>query len=392
MTLNKAGDPVRIAFVSDNAFPWFNGGIERRRFIIMHRLAMQGNDVHCFTMFRDGMRSKDFKFEGINYHCVREASGWQGMYTNTGKRRSIRMPLVFAIAMFFKILPYRFDMVDADSFPFLHIPPLYLYTRLRRMRLVVTWHEVWSRGFWLSYSRKIGTIGYIVEKLCAIVPDMHISNASTTKRLLWREFRVDPKKVVVFPAAVDGAEISRFLAANRWPARKNKFIVINRLVRHKRVGLAIEAIAKTNAKLVVVGTGPELDKLEKLAREKARGKVTFMHGLSTRRLYTEICESKALVMPSEREGLSLVALEALALGTPVVVMDTSSLPREVRKYCIEVKEGRLGSALDAISKGYGRYAAKYERTRGAVVKEFSGDKAQQVYSGIMEKLRGTARS
>ena len=89
----------------------------------------------------------------------------------------------------------------------------------------------------------------------------------------------------------------------------------NRLVGPTRVGLALEAIAETDAKLTVVGTGPELEKLERLAREKARGKVTFVHGLSTRRLYREICESKALVMPSEREGLSLVALEALALGT-----------------------------------------------------------------------------
>ena len=138
----------------------------------------------------------------------------------------------------------------------------------------------------------------------------------------------------------------------------------------------------------MVGTGPELEKLERLAREKARGKVTFVHGLSTRRLYREICESKALVMPSEREGLSLVALEALALGTPVVVMDTSSIPREVRKYCIEVKEGRLGRALNAISSRYGVDEKKNEDVSREVLEEFSGDRAGKVYSGIMRRLNG----
>ncbi len=378
---------MRIAFVSDNAYPWFNGGIERRRFIIMHRLAKQGDDVHCFTMFRDGMAGREFSFKGIKYHCVGEAVGWQGMYTSTGKRRSARMPLSFAFEVFFKILPYRFEMVDADSFPFLHILPLYFYTRLRRTKLVVTWHEVWSKSFWTGYSRTIGSIGYVIERVCARASDMGIANASTTKRLLEREFGVDPERVVVFPAAVDAAEISRFRAANR-PRRKNKFIVINRLVGHKRVGLAIEAIAETDAKLTVVGTGPELEKLERLAREKARGKVTFVHGLSTRRLYREICESKALVMPSEREGLSLVALEALALGTPVVVMDTSSIPREVRKYCIEVKEGRLGRALNAISSRYGVDEKKNEDVSREVLEEFSGDRAGKVYSGIMRRLNG----
>jgi glycosyltransferase involved in cell wall biosynthesis len=197
---------------------------------------------------------------------------------------------------------------------------------------------------------------------------------------------VEPEKVVVFPAAVDGEEVSRFRAGNRL-RRKDKFIVISRLVSHKRVELAIEAIAKTRAKLVVVGTGPERERLERLAREKARGKVSFVHGLSTRRLYREICESKALIMPSEREGLSLVALEALALGTPVVVTDTSSLPKEVRRYCIEVREGRLGEALNEISRNYMAHEKRNEAAGREVLEEFSGDRAQAVYSGIMRRLK-----
>lgn len=378
---------MRIAFVSDNAFPWFNGGIERRRFIIMHRLARQGNDVHCFTMCQESMRGSEFAYEGIKYHCVGEARGWQGMYTNGGMRRSVRMPLAFATLVFFKILPYRFDIVDADSFPFLHILPLWAYARLTGTRLAVTWHEVWSRDFWRGYSRKIGGIGYLVERLCAAMADVNITNAGETKRLLVKEFGTDPKRIVPLTVAIDRDEIERFLARNR-PAKKDKFIVISRLVRHKRVGLAIRAIAKTKARLVVVGTGPELEDLRKLAARAAKGKVDFREKLSTAGLFREICESKALIMPSEREGLSLVTLEALALGTPVLIASTSSLPREVRRYCIEASEGGLGEAMERLSKGYLARAGKDARIRREVLEEFSGDRAQEVYEGIIRRLRG----
>jgi L-malate glycosyltransferase len=373
---------MRIAFVSDNAFPWFNGGIEKRRFIIMHKLAQSGHEVHCFTIHQETMPAIEFKYEGIRYHCVGEAAGWQGMYTNSGKRRSITMPLKFSFRLFFKILAYRFDVLDADSFPFLHVPPLWLYSKIRHTRFVVTWHEVWSRAFWKNYLHAAGTIGYTIEWLCAHMSDMLIANSSTTKKLLEDELGVKGSKILEFPAAVDKDEIDEFVSKHRC-RKKDKFIVVNRLVKHKRVQLAIDAISKTDGgKLVVVGTGPELESLEKLARERAPGKVEFQHAVSTERLFEEMCESKALIMPSEREGLSLVALEALALGTPVVVADTSSLPNEVRRMCVEAKEKKMGDLLARILKNYPRYGKKSDGMRAEVFDKFSGEGAERIYKRI----------
>jgi glycosyltransferase involved in cell wall biosynthesis len=374
---------MRIAFASDNAFPWFNGGIEKRRFIIMSKLAETGNEVHCFTMGRQGMPGKDFTYKKIKYHCVGGAEGWQGMYTNSGKRRSIVMPLKFSVKLFFKIMPYKFDMLDADSFPFLHVIPLYLYSKIRRTKFVVTWHEIWSKEFWKHYMSAFGTVGYVIEWICAHSSDMLIANASTTKSLLEHELGVKSNKIVVFPAAIDKKEIERFTSRHTC-RKKNKFIVVNRLVKHKRVQLAIQAISNVNAKLVVVGTGPELEMLEDFARKHAEGKVEFKHSLTTDELFEEICESKALIMPSEREGLSLVTLEALAMGTPVVVADTSSLPREVKRMCLEEKEKKLGSLLNRILKSSREYEERARAVRDEVIEEFSGEHAENVYKQIDE--------
>lgn len=364
---------MRFAFVSDNAYPWFNGGIEKRRFVIMRRLASSGNNVHFFTMHREGMPGTEFTYEGIRYHCVGEAGGWSGMYHAGGKRRSIRMPLHFSMRLFFKIFPYRFDILDADSFPFLHIIPLYIYSRIRGVRFAITWHEVWSRKFWKRYLGSAGNIGYFVEWVCARIADVHIANASTTKNLLMQELGVNGNRVLVFPAAVDRQEILNF-ASRHSCKKKNRFIVVSRLVRHKRVELAIKAIAGTSAKLVVVGVGPELAALKTYAKEHARGKVVFEHGLSDERKLREMCEAKGLIMPSEREGLSLVTLEALAIGTPVVIADTSSLPKEIRGMCLEAKEDEMAGLLNTILKDSGTYEGAAEKLRSSVIKEFSGDR------------------
>ncbi len=381
---------MRIAFASDSAFPWFNGGIEKRRFIIMRKLAQNGNNVHCFTMHRDGMPGWEFIREGIRYHCVSEAASSSRMYKGTGRRSSM-MPLRFGLSLFTKILPYRFDAMDADSFPFLHLFPIYLYTRIRGVRFAVTWHEVWSLRFWLDYLGAAGIVGYIVEWLCSRMPDVSIANTSTTRGLLTDVLGVRKDRVMLFPVAVDSEEIKRFSAPagtkkKKKKKKKDRFIVISRLVKHKRVELAIRAIAETNSRLLVVGVGPQLQELETLAERIAPGRVSFeRRALSTERLYRELSESLALIMPSEREGLSLVTIEALAFGVPVVIADTSSLPKEIRGMCIEAEEERMGDLLKDISANGRAYARRSGKLKARALREFSADNAQKIY-GRLERF------
>jgi glycosyltransferase involved in cell wall biosynthesis len=372
---------MRIAFVSDNTYPWFNGGIEKRRFIIMRKLASEGNDVHCFTMHRPGMPGREFSYKGIRYHSVGEALSWQGMYRGGSKRRSIRMPLIFAFGLLQKIFPYRFDVLDADNFPFLHLFPLYLYTRIRGTRFAITWHEVWSKKFWKRYLRGVGMVGYFVEWFCSRIGDVHIANVSTTKELMVRELGVSPSKVVVLPVAIDSDEIRSFTRKRSY-RRKKQFIVVSRLVKHKRVDLAISAVAKTRAKLIVVGIGPDLPELQELGKQLAPGRVSWLSNLPVERHYRLICESKALIMASEREGLSLVTVEALALGTPVVITTTSSLPKELRGMCIETSDVRMHELLERMLAKNAKYERASKKLQEKVIAEFSADNAEQVYENI----------
>ena len=210
---------MRIAFAYESAYPWFNGGIEKRRFIIMKELAKdRQNDVHMFTMFRKGMPGREFRLDKISYHCVGDATDMEKMYVK-GRRRSVTMPIMFSLSLLGRIFHYKFEVVDADSFPFLHLFSLYIYCKLRGARFAVTWHEVWDGKFWNDYLGVFGFVGYSIEWLSARLSDSYIANASTTKGLLVKVLGVDPRKVMVFPAAVDGDEVAKFMRRGR-PARR----------------------------------------------------------------------------------------------------------------------------------------------------------------------------
>jgi glycosyltransferase involved in cell wall biosynthesis len=372
---------MKIAFAYESAYPWFNGGIEKRRYNILKALSKSKKyELHMFTLYRPGMPGREFEYEGVKYHCVGVGTEISGMYK--GSRRSMLMSIKFALLLFLHIWKYKFDIIDTDSFPFLHIPLLYIYAKLRRTYLVATWHEVWSKEFWKGYLHRLGSVGFFFEYLSAKLPSMHIANTSTTKKLLRQYFSVEPKKVLVLPAAVDQEEVEKFLAKHACK-QENKFVVANRLVFHKRTDIAVKSIKGVDAKLVIIGKGPELSNLKELAKQLGVDKqVVFKHDLTEQQLYEELCTSLALIMVSEREGLSLITAEALSLGVPVAVSSNTSLPPEILKYCLRSKTEDVHDLLLKIRKNAAAYKQNYLKQRKEVLAEFSGTASEAVYNAI----------
>jgi glycosyltransferase involved in cell wall biosynthesis len=97
-----------------------------------------------------------------------------------------------------------------------------------------------------------------------------------------------------------------------------------RLIRTKRIGVAIRTVAAlrhsgVQVMLEIAGDGPERGALERLAKElDVADAVAFLGYLAREDLRAAYRRAFALMLPSESEGLSSAALEAMAAGTVVV--------------------------------------------------------------------------
>ncbi|HYT67091.1 MAG TPA: glycosyltransferase [Vicinamibacterales bacterium] len=96
------------------------------------------------------------------------------------------------------------------------------------------------------------------------------------------------------------------------------FLAVSALVPYKRLDVAIQAAALTNASLTIVGRGPEELRLRRLA-EKTGGKVEFAGWLEDDDIRTAYQRCRAVLMPGI-EDFGMVPVEAQACGRPVVAL------------------------------------------------------------------------
>jgi glycosyltransferase involved in cell wall biosynthesis len=118
----------------------------------------------------------------------------------------------------------------------------------------------------------------------------------------------------------------------RDPVRRPRLICVGRLSPEKgHLGL-LEAFANMlargiDAELVLVGDGPERDKIEEaLSRLNLRDKIRLAGTLGEDATLAEIADADMLVLASFMEGLPVVLMEAMALGIPVVATRVAGIP------------------------------------------------------------------
>ena len=93
------------------------------------------------------------------------------------------------------------------------------------------------------------------------------------------------------------------------------FLVVSALVPYKRIDVAILAAAQLDVPLKIVGTGPELARLQAMASPN----VEFTGALDPAALRDAYRRAQALVLPAA-EDFGIVPVESLACGRPVIAL------------------------------------------------------------------------
>ncbi len=138
------------------------------------------------------------------------------------------------------------------------------------------------------------------------------------------------KEIEVIPNFICIKDMKFSIQRERY-AEEDELILchISNFRKVKRVQDVIKVFAKVreklNCKLILVGDGPERDKMEMLCRELGTCKDTSFIG--TVNNTTEILSIADLfLLPSETESFGLAALEAMAVSVPVVSTNTGGIP------------------------------------------------------------------
>lgn len=136
--------------------------------------------------------------------------------------------------------------------------------------------------------------------------DLFLANsrnvAARIERIYGREARV------VYPPI----DVSSFRPA-RLAQPDRAYLIVSRLVPHKRVDLAIEAVTATGDPLTVIGEGRDRGRLEAMAGQT----VTFRGRQPADVVRNELQRCRALILPSA-EDFGMTAVEAQAAGRPVI--------------------------------------------------------------------------
>ncbi len=185
----------------------------------------------------------------------------------------------------------------------------------------------------LPLYRVLGARGALREVL--LVTARWLSRANPLTRLGWRRASVilvqNEETRDAFPFRYrakailrPNASIGEEFLVTPYP-RRNELTAIyaGRLIPWKGVSLAIRALQLLPSwRLLVVGSGPEEQRLERLAaRCGLSDRVSFVRWLPQHELWQTLASCHALIQPSLRDDASFISVEAQALGVPVVAFD-----------------------------------------------------------------------
>jgi len=267
--------------------------------------------------------------------------GLLGQVTRSLRRVALVLPSSFAA-----VLRTRPDVVNVH-FALDGIGAV-LGAVVTRTRVVVNFQGPWAaeavatgvRGKW----RVSTSVRRAIERWVYHRADACIVLSGAFRDLLIESYGVPPNRVHVIPPGIDHARFAPSPADTARATQPFTIVTVRRLVPRMGLDIAIEALARLpirpDSRLLIAGTGPERQRLERLASERdLSDRVTFLGRVPDEELPRLYRQADACVVPSrELEGFGYAALEALAAGTPVIASATGGLvdlltPLEPRWLC-----------------------------------------------------------
>ena len=162
-----------------------------------------------------------------------------------------------------------------------------------------------------------------IDFIFAQRPDYLLCNSQTVQKRIKKNYHRSSQ--VIYP----GIDLNFFKASNKKKNSSDKyFLIVSRLVKHKRIDLAIKACHQLKKKLIIVGQGRYQQYLLDLVEELGAKNITFTNQASQQELLNLYQNCQALICP-QLEDFGLTPIEAQACGKPVIAFNRGGLTETI---------------------------------------------------------------
>ncbi len=141
--------------------------------------------------------------------------------------------------------------------------------------------------------------------------DIAVANSKTVQQRIKKYYRRDSQ--IIHPPV----DLSRFKAHEK---HEGFFLIVSTLTPYKRIDLAVELFNRLGKRLVIIGEGPDKNRLQNMAAAN----IDFL-GFKSDEIVKEFMENcRAFIFPGE-EDFGIAPLEAMACGKPVLAFRKGGL-------------------------------------------------------------------
>jgi len=391
MRENPLGRPIRLLSVYPTFWPRQGGG-QMVLAAIAQGLSPHISNTVLTRRLHDTPAREEYEYLSVERFWNPSPAVWKEYATGVHHVSFWKRCVVTGIDIFCALVPLRRLMLEADLVH-LHFPlPLgvsvLMVRALVKRPLVVTVHG----------NADVYELPRAMEPVTRAVltrADVVVSVSEDLGDYLRTQMGVP--RVTVIP---NGVDVDEFRPAHAAHAALTLFS-ISRLVPRKNIHVliaAVEQLALEGAalSLVIAGTGPEEERIRRLA-DQSRGAVRFIGFIDEARKRSILSDTDVFVQLSTREGLSIATLEALASGVPCVVSNLPGVrepitPGQTGWYVDDPEDVQsVVAALRGVLADRGRLTEMKQACRAVAVERYSLQAMCERYWTVFTELL-TART
>lgn len=242
-------------------------------------------------------------------------------------------------------------------------------------------YGVWCLGSDLNFYAKIPILRTLI-KVCIKNANFRFANSDSLCAI---GNDLSGKQFNFLPAVTENTNFSlKNVKLNR---NNNNFLFIGRLEKVKGVDILIKAVGilnqnGINLELNILGDGTMRKYLQNLVNKNGLNKcVKFLGRADKATVFSYMKLSDYLVVPSRKESLPLVIIEAAKMGLPIIAAEVGDCGRLVRKYRIgkNFSPGDVNQLAGVLKESVSENNDKYKSGLKKLAQDFTVKKSVEMF-------------